>query len=160
MQITQKWVKCTDFFSCLSCGESPCRRGSSAGDPRREAGKAARRIRMLWKIQRRKDGSGRRSGSSGRLRPSQSAGRVPLPLCSTVRKMKAAEGVSGRRGSMPGSWKASDRIRKARPLRRYISCRRSTLPKRRPAAAGADQAAQAVSERRESPSAIIAQSGR
>ena len=82
-----------------------CRRGSSAGDPRREAGKAAGRIRMLWKIQRRKAGRRQRAQIRPLRLPQAVSERRESPSANmaTVRKMKAAEGVSGRRGSTPGA---------------------------------------------------------
>ena len=71
----------------------------------------------------------------------------------TLKRWPVAEGVSERlrpsreslcrcgslAGDPAGSWKSSGQIRKVRPLRGSLSCRRSTLPGRWPAAEGGAQ---------------------
>ena len=71
--------------------------------------KASGRIGKTREIQRRKAGRRQRA----QIRPLRLPQAVserresPSAIMATVRKMKAAAGVSGNRGSTPGSWKAS-----------------------------------------------------
>ncbi len=94
----------------------------AVADPRRELevfrpdqkGQATARIPQLSQIQRRKDGQ-RQRAQIRPLRPPQAASErreSPSAIMATVRKLKAAEGVSGRRRnhvaagrSSAGSWK-------------------------------------------------------